>query len=269
MQASHERLRIQLPTRPLQVRWAIGVVSMWASALLSNAAAQSTVIDIPVPRQAEWTTTVLRDAGPATVRASTRNAGNNEIFMWQIDFIAPASAAPFSSNDSLAMLYNLQGWDPATQGGIAQIDIAMDIDGVFSSFADGVTGSIRPVVTQGGQIYSVFGSGVSINVDTVGPTLWSLHASDDWVRIDAGTGLDLTRGGAPLLFGFRYDLGTNCAGATGCKAAGAVTTVSSLRYEIHPVAAAVPEPATWAMLLAGAALVGMRIRRKPHKLALP
>jgi hypothetical protein len=264
MHAIHDKDSTQGPARSLRLRLAIGATGLWAAALMSAASAQSTIIDVPLPRQADWSISSLRHEGAATVRATTQNAAFRETGTWRIEFILPASTGPGSSSDSLALLYTLQGWDPAVQGAIDRIDVRMDIAGAFSSFASGTTGAIRPIVSQNGKIYSVSGSSVSINRSTVGPTTWSLLSSNNWVQIDAQTGLDLSPAGQPLLFGFRYDLGTNCSGVSGCNIASTVTTVSNLRFEIHPVAAAVPEPATWAMLLAGITLVGAGARRRGH-----
>jgi hypothetical protein len=262
MHAIHDENSTRRPARSLRLRLAIGAAGLCTAALMSAATAQSTVIDIPLPRQADWSISSLRHEGVATVRATTQNAAFRETGTWRIEFILPASTGPGGSNDSLALLYQLQGWDPATQGGIDKVDIRMDIAGAFSSFASGTTGAIRPIVSQDGQIYSVSGSGISINRSTVGPTTWSLLATDNWVQINAETGLDLSATGKPLLFGFRFDLGTTCSGLNGCAAASTVTTVNNPRFEIYPVAAAVPEPASWALLLAGAALVGARARAR-------
>lgn len=241
---------------------ALAIASLYLGAIAHSANAQSTVIDIPLPRQADWSTISLRDEGPAIVTATTLNAAFRETFTWRIEYVLPASSGPTTSNNSLALIYNLQGWNPAVQGGIDRIDISMDIAGVFSSFASGATGGIRPVLSQGGQIYSVFGSGVAINRSTVGPTTWSLHATDNWLQINSATGLDLSANGAPLLFGFRFDLGSSCSGATGCTIASTVTNVSHPRYEVFPVAAPVPEPPSWALLLAGLLLTGSHARRR-------
>lgn len=262
MHAIHDKDSTQGPARSLRLRLAIGATGLWAAALMSAASAQSTIIDVPLPRQADWSISSLRHEGAATVRATTQNAAFRETGTWRIEFILPASTGPGSSSDSLALLYTLQGWDPAVQGAIDRIDVRMDIAGAFSGFASGTTGAIRPIVSQDGQIYSVFGSGVSINVSTVGPTTWSLLSTDNWVQINAQTGLDLSANGKPLLFGFRFDLATSCSGVNGCSGSSTVTTINNPRFEIHPVAAAVPEPATWALLLAGAALVGARARNR-------
>ncbi len=247
------------------------LLSRWVAALALAgvgplAYGQSTVIDIPAPLGSQWTQVVIQDEGPAIMRASTRNAGNNEIGKWNMEYVISASTEPHTNANSLALIYALQTYDPAVQGAVDRIDVSMGLFGVLSNFANKSVGGVRPVVQQDGQIYSVSGSTIGIFQGVVQgvlpPTTWSLLATDNWVRRDTSTGLDLSVSGSPIQFGLRWDLNANCSGQNGCSAAGIVLQVDALRFTIHPMAAAVPEPATWGMLLAGVLLLGSVSRRR-------
>lgn len=103
-------------------------------------------------------------------------------------------------------------------------------------------------------------------LDPENAATWSLLNTDNWVTLSGGTGLDFSANGDDIYFGFRWDLGSSCAGVRGCSGASTVTTLDDLRFDISAVKA-VPEPGGLSMLLAGLGLMGFTTRRRQTRSA--
>jgi len=226
-----------------------------------------TVLSIPNPASPDWTQNVLRDGSLTTVAATT--PGNA---LWQVDYTLSPGLAPGATNqDTIAFLYNGFTWSPAADGAVERIDVSMDGDAITSSFNSGVSGFLRPVLLQNGSIFGVSFTGRQIALsDAATLNSWSLLSTDNWVTIDGGTGLDLSASGAPIQFGFRWDLGVQAPSTnTGPTAAGSTarTTIDNLRFEIfsaavgQPPTASVPDGAS-TLALAVIAALGLIVGRR-------
>lgn len=232
--------------------------------MATSVAHANLVIDIADPKQLDWTQVTLRDDGPASGSATTRNGAGNELDVWRVTYVAPASTGPFAASNVLAAIYEPFAWDLGTDGGIERIDVSFDLLRTFSGFASGVSGFVRPVVRQAGNIYSVAFSSVAVDASfrPAQAATWSLLNTDNWVTSSGGTGLDFSANGDDIYFGFRWDLGSSCAGVNGCSGVSAVTTLDNLRFDISPVVSAVPEPGVLSMFLSGLGLLGFTTRRR-------
>lgn len=236
--------------------------------VIACAAHAGVVVNIDQPRQADWTQVSLRDDGPASGTATTRNGAGNELDEWRVTYVAPASTGPFAASNVLAAIYEPFAWDLGTDGAIERIDVSFDLLRTFSGFASGLAGFVRPVVRQAGNIYSVAFSSVAVDASfrPAKAATWSLLNTDNWVTLDSGTGLDFSANGDDIYFGFRWDLGVNCAGVNGCLGVSSVTTLDNLRFDISSVSA-VPEPGGLSLLLVGLGLLGFTARRRQTRSA--
>lgn len=216
-------------------------------------------IDVPNPRIQDWSVEVLQVADPADVAITTQinETGATE---FQVSFQVPVREPDGATAPSpqLGVIYNLLTWDTAADGVIRQIDVAMDLHGLESSFVSQLAGRVMPAVKQGGTVYGHVTSIVDVYAGAQDTRTWSIQASDQWWRdADGHRGFDPLASG-PIQFGFIWSLSTTCATDEVCTT---VTALNNFAFDV--VAAPVPEPASWMMLLAGLGLVGRRVLQRP------
>lgn len=232
----------------------IGLLSM---ACTAAAWATTQTVSVADPDATSWETQLLMDGGPpSAVSATVAGSGDTE---WQVHWTLGRTTAPGSWTNVLALVYTGAAYDPGTQGAVEQLDVAIDLLGLSSSFSSGATGFVRPLLRQDGVVFTVAGSDAQVGPVMATPSRWSFSATDNWVSLTPGAVLDLSAGGSPIEFGARWALGANCSGASGCNPGSAVTALDNFQWT---VTAAVPEPGSWALMLAGLAAVGVMKRRR-------
>lgn len=234
-------------------------------------AAQAAVVpafDISVSDMngADWAQTVTAHQGTGAVGFfPVTHAADPANTFWRTQFNIGAAPAPRNSSDVVANVYLVQAWDPATQGALDRLDVVLDARGLSSGFSNGVAGFLRPVVEQGGRIFSVLASDLAVAVGSSFDSLsWQLEDTADWRAADGSAALpDFSAQGAPLHFGYRFGLQTTCTGNGTCRAVESSLGVDNFRVDVIPgAAAAVPEPALPALLLAALGAASLSRRRR-------
>lgn len=257
---------------PFLPRLALAAALSISTAAAPAAIVTSTVVDTGDMQAAEWTQQVQRDDGPASVAVSLAASGGNGGSFWLHELARPLG--PGNSSNVVANLFGAASWDPATQGAVTLIDFALDARGLFSTgIGTPVTGFVRPVIEQGGVIYSVAGTSTRIDVGTAWQTIHRLFSdSDNWIDLSATPGVrpDFSDDGGVIHFGYRYELSLTCSSSTvGCNAANTRLGVDNFRVMVSTEQATseVPEPPAGALLavaLLGLAWAGRRAgRRRP------
>lgn len=255
----------------LRLALAAGLALLTAAA--PARAAVSPVFDVNVGdmRSADWVQTALVDTGaPSTVAFDVVNRAGSSDSFWRTSYSKPAGPGPNSSTDVVANIFQLQGWDPATQGAIDGLQVLMDARGLSSTFSGSlVTGFVRPAIEQGGIVYTVLASDLRVDVaDDFSTLSWTLDDAANWRSADGSSRTpDFSVAGAPLHFGYRFGLIANCTGAR-CSSSDSVLGIDNFRVDVLaaalPPGASVPEPATLA--LAVMALLGCtRTARRPRR----
>ncbi|UAK26540.1 PEPxxWA-CTERM sorting domain-containing protein [Sphingomonas nostoxanthinifaciens] len=178
------------------------------------------------------------------------------------------------SNLGAAIINSSFTYDPFTQGAITTIDASVDKN--FTAVAPPLFGygnTFRPVIEQGGNFYTAVKFGTSVTVPAGGTTassgfeviaLSALTAAD-FSQFDVTTGLVGTAhpdfAGSAITFGIGQVLA-----ASPLSAGSAITVISdfdNLSIAVHT--AAVPEPASWALMVAGFGTIGSAMRRRGKK----
>ena len=241
----------------------------WAAAALccAGSAAQAaivstTVTDVGDMSASDWVQQLLRDTGPTSVSVSASATGGNGGSFWLHEMTRPQGFG--DSSNVVANLFGAASWNPATQGAVEQIGFALDARGLFSTgIGIPVTGFVRPVIEQGGIVYSVAGTSTQVNVGAAWQTISRLFSdSDNWVDLAGTPGArpDFGSSGGVIHFGYRYELGLTCPtfnNTAGCTAAQTQLGVDNFRVSVgtEVAAADVPEPPVTALL--GVALLGL------------
>jgi hypothetical protein len=215
---------------------------------------------------ADWTLVAITDEGPAdaamAIDANLGNPGSH----WVISYSTPRGGGVSTSVNRLGAFYTAAAYDPALSGGLLSLAFSADIKGLSSSFAFDTLGQIRPALLQDGVTYTVIGSdfvGSKAQIGTYLSRQWSFEATAaDWVPAVTGSTQrpDFSAGAAPIYAGFRYALGTSCSSASGCAGGSAFLSLDNFSATLTPVAAAVPEPSTWLLWMAGLGLALLRRR---------
>jgi hypothetical protein len=203
---------------------------------------------------------------PATTFTAAQCAacGNNSPQALAITTSFPAGGALTIGFINTAFVY-----DPTTQGAIDSLFAFVSKD--LTTSLPGSTGNaFRPLIQQGGSYYMATINGASV----IGPTttgfrdFFGILSAASFNRYDFGTGAFLA--GNP-----NFTAGAMRFGLAQFSANLPAGTDSSIRYDTlffditstPPLAAAVPEPATWAVMIAGFGLTGATLRRRRAVLA--
>ena len=258
--------------RPAPLRLAATAAAIGLAGSAAQAAIVSTTIaNVSDMLAGDWAQQVLRDTGPSTVTVSLAATGGNGGSFWLHEMLRPQGFG--DSSNVVANLFGAASWNPATQGAVELIDFALDARGLFSTgIGTPVTGFVRPVIEQGGIVYSVAGSSMQLNVGATWQTISRLFSdSDNWIDLNATPGVkpDFSTSGGVIHFGYRYELGLTCPtfnNTAGCVAAQTQLGVDNFRVSVGTdvQAGAVPEPPASALLavaLLGLAWAGRRRRQ--------
>jgi len=246
-----------------------------AAVLITGVAAHAAAVpafDIEVgSMQADdWAQTVVVHQGTGSVSfAIAGKIGAVTDTHWLSSFSKPGASGIDTSQDSVANMYLVQAWNPATQGAVDRLDISLDATSFFSSFASRVGGFLRPVIEQGGTLFSVLGTDLVVLTSSSFSTLsWQLEDTADWRAAGGSAALpDFSASGAPIHFGYRFGLGTSCSSTFGCTGASSNVGVDNLRIDVVPTVTdpgtpgTVPEPPALALLGLAAAAAALSRRR--------
>jgi hypothetical protein len=245
--------------------------SMIAAALLAaTGLAQATLVtttvaDIGEMQAAQWTQQVLRDTGNATLAFSAPGAGGNGGSFWLHDYARPAG--PGNVSDVVANLFAAAVWNPATQGAVENVHFVFDARGLLSAgISNAVSGFVRPVIEQAGVVYSVASTSTLIAPGEAWLTIDRLFDDDAaWIDIGGTLSPDFSAAGAPIRFGYRFELGLTCNAAS-CSAAQTQLGVDNFRVSVGTeVIAPIDEPAPWALLAGALPLAAAARWRRPQR----
>jgi len=252
---------------PVLPRLALATALSACAAAAPAAIVTSTVVNTGDMQAGDWTQQVQRDDGPASLAVSIAASGGNGGSFWLHELARPLG--PGNSSNVVANLFGAASWDPGTQGAVALIDFALDARGLFSTgIGTPITGFVRPVIEQGGVIYSVAGTSTPLNVGATWQAIQRLFSdSDNWIDLSATPGVrpDFSDSGAVIHFGYRYELSLTCSSSTvGCTAASTQLGVDNFRVAVGTdvQAAAVPEPPVTALLAVALLALGWAGRRQ-------
>lgn len=246
----------------------VAATALLLTSLLLAHPSGATTLTVHDMLAADWAQTVLRHQGNGSVDFSVQaRVGDPGNSFWQVQFELPASTGPGTSSDVVAHVYTGAGWNPASDGAIDRFDFGVDALVIASTFGNGSAGFVRPVVEQGGVIYSVASSSLALqNLPQFSPLAWHFEDTDAWTTLSGVGRPDFSASGAPLRFGYRMDLGAICNGAAGCFRTATSAGIDNFSVTITPQAVTppgtVPEPAGALLLVTALAAVGLARRRR-------
>ncbi|RZJ07514.1 MAG: PEP-CTERM sorting domain-containing protein [Rubrivivax sp.] len=192
------------------------------------------------------------------IDASLGNPGSH----WVISYALPRTTGTFTAQNRLGAFYTALAYDPAVSGALQTLAFSMDVSSLSTSFAFDSIGQLRPALLQDGVVYTVINDDLIPSKSPLGvyqTRQWSFDAvASDWVTAVAGSSQrpDFGAGASPIFTGFRFAMGTNCSGASGCAPASAFLSVDNFSATLTPV----PEPSTWLLLGAGLGCLALRRR---------
>jgi MYXO-CTERM domain-containing protein len=182
------------------------------------------------------------------------------------DWSLPALPGAYTS-DVVRVAYINRGftYDPSVNGPLASLNVAFDYRFLNSTLPSGFgVALLRPVIRQGGVVYSVASSDVRVTSSNSQFTLaeYDFGAASDWISVGFGGRPDFSTSGSEIEFGYRFALGITCGAAAGCRAESSQTAVDNFSVTARPVSvASVPEP-SMPLLLAPAVLALLFLRRR-------
>ena len=229
----------------------------WPAALHAAPALSVGVSDMVAT---DWQQVVVLHQGPAGITQTISTIASSNT-VWLSTWSVPATSSAFSSDDRMANIYTAQVWQPSVQGALDFLDFAIDVRGLNTVFSNGSTGSIRPVIRQGGRVFSAASTDLTVFVSSIfSPLTWHLEDTDTWIDVNANGGADFSSSGGAIEFGYRYTLQASCSSAAGCGAASLNLAVDNFRVDAFAVSNAVPEPGSLALVLCG--LLGLPLVRR-------
>jgi hypothetical protein len=253
-------MKFRLAPHPLA--FAVALAFGTSTGAAEAAIVSSTIANVGDMLAGDWTQQVLRNDGPTTATQSISPAGGNGGSFWLHELTRPQGFG--NSSNVVANLFGAASWDPAMQGAVELIEFALDARGLFSTgIGTPISGFVRPVIEQGGTVYSVAGSSTPVNVGATWQTITRLFSdSDNWIDIAGTPGVlpDFSTSGSVIHFGYRYELSLTCPtfnNPAGCTAARTQLGVDNFRVTVGTdvQAADVPEPPVAALL--AVALLGL------------
>jgi len=204
-------------------------------------------------------TTVFTSGVGTTINADQCAACGDPGQALQILISFPGGAASAAQG----YVNNTFSYDPLTQGAITALDASVDKDTTFNPAPTGtLTSTFRPLIEQGGNFYL---AAIPVTAAFTGGTTGYVTASGSGLTASSFVEYDFSTGafgsgnpnfaGGPLLFGVAQISSDNLPEAL---------EVDYDNLNLTLTTAAVPEPATWAMMLVGCGGIGaaMRSRRK-------
>jgi hypothetical protein len=183
--------------------------------------------------------------------------GGNPDSNWQHQFSVPQGNA-LSTRVREANIYTAASYDPGASGALASLTIAYDVQVVFTSFSDGSAGFLIPALSQNGRIYRQAVGAIGPLSPNWSPRSFTSTLAADWIEQDSNAHPDFSAAGGAMQFGYLFSLGTACSSPAGCKAASSGSALDN--FHVEAIAASVPEPATWALLMPGGLLIAWRRR---------
>lgn len=235
-----------------------GVVPTMVLSIACASAAQALVINETTMDAAEWARTVVTQTGPATLTIFTQDFGGNPGSNWQHQYSVPAgNALPTRVRE--ANIYTAATYNPAQSGALASLSISFDVQVVFTSFTDGTAGFLIPALMQGGHVYRQAVGAIGPLSPNWSPRSFTSTAAADWTEQDTNANPDFSATGGAMQFGYLFSLGTVCPNTTqGCRATAAGSALDN--FHVDAIAASVPEPASWLLLMAGGLFAAWRWR---------
>jgi hypothetical protein len=196
---------------------------------------------------ADWSATILAQSGPPVSFAAARvtSGGNPDAYR--------RLSHTYGGFGDITTGHLLESavYDPAAQGALAEVDVAFDL--LLLSGGSSGTVAYGALLEQAGSFYQ---AGFELSTAT-----WTSHSLEGLTAASfgkvSGPGAatpDFSAGGAPITFGYYASNGTGLASQT--------STLSGIDNWEVTVTAAIPEPETYALLLAGLGLLGFAARRR-------
>jgi hypothetical protein len=235
------------------------------AALISYAAlAQATVVNVSDMIASQWTQTNLFTSGTQFTQTLTNPAtGGNPGSFWQHRVDIAANNVGLNQFRQ-ALVFNGAQYDPGTEGALASLAFSFDTIRILSPFSDGSAGSLLALLEQGGRFFTR-----TLGAASVTSSGWQTHTvssslASEWVELNTLATPDFSANGDTLHFGYRVSLGALCPAASVCSGVTVISGLDNFRVEALAAVApnTVPEPGS--LLLALAALAGIRVvnRRK-------
>lgn len=245
-------------TRSLRGLFLAGAALVTAPAVLALSYSDGTFAT------ADWTQVDVVQTGIATATYLRDTSGGNPGALTLVQYVVPRSTFSYQNDTRVADIATAFAYDPAVQGALGTMDFALDMRGIGNFFTFTSLGSVRPALLQGGKVYTVAGADVApvLGVDWASAN-WSFDAGDDWRSAAAVIERpDFSASGAPIQFGFRWNIATFCTDPAGCRGGSLAVGFDNFSVTALAAAAPVPEPGQWALLLSGLGLLAGVVRRR-------
>ncbi len=161
-------------------------------------------------------------------------------------------------------------WDPSVDGPLGTINFSMDVKNLSSTgFSSLVSVFWRPVILQSGLTFSVLSSSLQATPggSAFQPLIWNFTSVSNWVNFENSALIpNFSAGGAPILFGYRVQIGVACSGGPAnsfCPATTVNDAMDNFRVELTAAEqpSGIPEPSAWALGLAGLAALAFKQRQ--------
>jgi len=197
---------------------------------------------------ADWVEAAVVQTDPFTLSVGVGGGGD----FWSITQSSPPSSSSGGRLQSV-QINRLFTYNPATNGALASINFSFDLFGVSTEGISGFLGFFRPVIRQGGSIFSVAGTNIRPTLGTNTTHPLAHLASDDWVSriVDDPRVPDFSATGGVIEFGWRFDGGAGCSGGV-CSGSSLTNRLDNYSVQVVPtVQSIVPEPSTYGLMALG------------------
>lgn len=230
-----------------------------ALALPAVASAQTVSYTAGTFPTSDWNETIRSIVGPISHGRTNQPSLGNPGDYSRLDYVlGPITGA---STFSVAWTNPNFVFNPAVHGNFTSVSITADVIGLATGgFNTAFYGNVGAVMLQNGVFFQ---ASAAQNVPSTSWTTlsWNWLATDTWTASVVGATPDFSQTAAPIVFGFRTGVGTNCASVNPCRAANFSLGVDNYTVKISATQV-VPEPSTVALLAAGLAAMGVVARRR-------